>query len=61
MQNSSISVYNALLQGIPKKSNVHDFFMNFEPENFSSNNEPYRGNLMQGIDCAHFRSVKTLP
>ena len=45
---------------ISKKWNFLDFFMNFGPENLSKD-DLYRGNLMRRTDCAHSRSVKTLP
>jgi len=34
-----------------------DFFLD---GNFFSKNDPYRGKVVRGIDCAHSRSVKTL-
>ena len=33
----------------------------FWDRKFFSKNDPYRGNFMRGIDCAHSRSMKTLP
>jgi hypothetical protein len=33
----------------------------FRIENFFTKNDLYRGNFMWEIDCAHSRSMKTLP
>jgi hypothetical protein len=38
-------------QDFRQKNFFHDFFRN----------DPYRGNIMREIDCAHSRSVKMLP
>ena len=51
-----INNFDTDIQSVPKKWNFRDFFYEY-----FSKNDPYRGNLMLGIECVYSRSVKTLP
>jgi hypothetical protein len=43
-----------------KKTGIWAIFHVFRPEIFFFKNDPIRANFLRGIDCAHFRSLKTL-
>ena len=60
----NLHMYGNIYRMVQKNRNFETFEGHFFEKNFFHDffrNDPYRGNFMREIDCAHSRSVKMLP